>query len=326
MGQVDLPQRRRNSSEEGRHLESTKCPRSRHGQIVAPPRRARAARATVGEGVRAKATARAAPAVRRDPVVQVQAVPADVQPEVSRDLAGRAQAGTENVPARKGADRRRGDHPARRPELVAHTGPVAGPNPSLSPVPRRRRRHDGREVQEEVAHLAAMATSAGPAQAAGPIGRAPERDSRPVAASVPTADLAAHPHGAHRHRDNLAPAVTTSSRRNNHSRQKQSSGATLPDVVRAASRANLTTPKMVVLARPDARSHGAVRRPDVGRSPGPATTAGTSGRMPRPRSDRPAVPTLRAQPGPRQQKGRAAPEPGQRLHPRASRPPAPSRR
>ena len=246
-----------------RHLQSSKCPRSRHGQTVAPPRRAPAVQATLGEAEQARGVARHGAAVRSD----------------RADRADRIRAVMAVAPAEVEVGRVRGDRRARLLERTGRPGPAAGARHSPRRDPRRQQ-----SGPVEVAHRAATARNVEIVRARGHKGR--ERDSRPAATIDPTAGRDAHQHEAPPRPGNRAHAATPSMR-NSHCRAEQSSGATWPAAAPARSPANGTTPTRIAHS---AKSRLAAHRRTAGRSLGPVTTAGTSGRTHRPRSDAPAPP------------------------------------
>jgi hypothetical protein len=177
----------------------------------------------------------------------------------------------------------------------------------------------------EVAHRAATTRNVEIVRARGHGGR--ERDSRPAVTIDPTAGRDAHQHEAPPRPGNRALAATPS-KKNSHCRAGQSSGATSPAAAHARSPANGTTPTRIA---PSAKSPLGAHRRTAGRSLGPVTTAGPSGRTHRPRSDAPA-PLLRHPkhahrrpnpPGPEPEHGS---RPRQPSHQPAPRPPAPSPR
>ena len=153
-----------------------RCPRSRHGQTVAPRRRVRAARAPPGEAARARGAPLPAAAVRAvpgDPVAPLGPEPADVRAAVPSDQRDRGRVVLEAAPARvrgdraararvaradaraeAGADRRQADRPARRHGPDALPGLAVGAGPSPSPDTRR-----PQEEPEGAAHRAATETA-----------------------------------------------------------------------------------------------------------------------------------------------------------------------
>ncbi len=238
--QAGLLQRRR-------HLESTECPRSRHGQTVAP-RRARADRAVrvredvavQARGVALPAAAvpalGAVPAARAVPAVLV--VPARVEAAVKPAVDGAAAVRSDRpdrarvaMPAAAvgaGAGRVRGEHRVHRLETVARPGPAAGPRRSHGPDQRRRQ---GGPVG--VAHRAATAKSVAIVRAARPQRR--ERAGPPAATSDPSAGPDAHRHVAPARPGRRARGAATPSKKNANSpcRPGPKGGGTWPGAAHA---------------------------------------------------------------------------------------------